>query len=1087
MDGAFCGSRPEYQSHLSMKTRLFLTGSLLAITTHLHAWPFVYRTTSVWDYAKQSEVLLFQADNDAALEVYRGGNQVMHPVVGGTGTTTALPNFDYDPYYSNWPVNFIEGNGAVGDIDGDGDIDIVRSAVVAYNGWPEPNYRMMTCLNNGAGQFTRGWHFKQITAVNGMGSRAPFVKLADLDRDGDLDLVENFPHVRVHWNPGNGDFSASITTLYSSAFNVQRLEVDDFNGDGWTDIAAFVGVLGLHPDQANWSTGRLVLLTNNGGTFSASTVMTRTPASNFSQSAISDLDNDGRPDLLACADSNASLHWLRNTGSGFEAAVNLPAPNMQYGAILASGDLDGDGKTDIVFADREHKVEWMRGTGSGAFASPVLLRNDNGTTPPICLGVDDMDRDGDPDIIYDSGWNVLENIAGHHGAAASVAAISFANPTGAVDLDTADVNSDGIDDLVVADGGGKRLLWYGGSSNGVTAPWLVSTGGLSPTSVAAGDFNRDGHADLSWTTANTISRAYSNNGSGYSWSIAGLGSMSGILGIQRADIDSDGDDDLLAHSTSTLRFYKNDGSGGGWLPENIETDQSGISAMAAGQSVPGGRMETAAIIPGAGGGFFMQFRHADPYGWSIDDGANTPAGGLSSAVIMADVTPATRGLETIFAINESTFRVTHPSSIWPAIGAAASSTVNQLAAADWNGDGWNDILCATSAGLNLYLNQRTPIWTQSTPIPLCSGTAVQDVVIMNLNGDKLPDAVIAAADGSLHQVFNESGQVQVSQSSAAVTYLVPGNTATVASITGTNRGRPAGAAPSIADTGIAPTQSLVRFLKAQWLNGSWQPGAVMTTAEVTAAVESLSFNGSASTVVPSSVNQGIFFMPVNQVTRTLLCALPGQTKSFTLSLKLKSSVTIDRFFVEHSGGSPWSPLDANGNYAAGPTAATLEGTPAIARTLIEVLSPLEAWRKDYFGQIDASGNRGNDADYDNDGVANIIEYVTGTNPAVANAAENSASQLSLIGPASNASPLKFRVSLDSDAMNDPKVKITLQLTSGLVSWITLASRTGGPSWSGLQPDFTIQQGDDKVCIFTTTYTPQNTKKCFVRMKVEEVQ
>ncbi|RYD63875.1 MAG: hypothetical protein EOP83_11075 [Verrucomicrobiaceae bacterium] len=146
---------------------------------------------------------------------------------------------------------------------------------------------------------------------------------------------------------------------------------------------------------------------------------------------------------------------------------------------------------------------------------------------------------------------------------------------------------------------------------------------------------------------------------------------------------------------------------------------------------------------------------------------------------------------------------------------------------------------------------------------------------------------------------------------------------------------------------------------------------------------------------------------------------------------------------------------------------------------------MEAWRLEYFGNIDATGKRGNDADYDGDGVANIIEYVTGTNPAVANAAENNASQLSLIGPASSASPLKFRVTLDSAAMNNPKVKITLQLTTGLVSWLSLTSRTG-VSWSGLQPDFAISQGDSTACIFTTTYTPQNTKKCFVRMKVEEV-
>jgi hypothetical protein len=1068
-----------------MKKRLILTSCLLALIAPLHAWPFTYRTTSLFDHAAQSEVILFQADNDAAQEMYRGGNQVMHPVVGSTGTVTTLPVFDYDPYFSNWPVTFVNGHGAVGDIDGDGDLDIVRSAVVAYNNNPEPNYRMMACLNNGSGQFTRGWHFKQTSPVSGMKNIGSFMKLADLDRDGDLDLIENFPHVRVHWNPGNGDFSASITTIYSSFPEVQRMEVADFNGDGWTDIAAFVGVKGLNPDQPNWTTGRLVLLTNNGGTFSAATVVTRSPGSDFSQSATADLDNDGRTDLLATSNSNAGLHWYRNTGSGFAAPVALSAPALLNSAILRSGDLDEDGKTDIVFSDNEHEVEWMRGTGSGSFAAPVTLRTENASTGPLCLGVEDIDRDGDLDIIYDAGWNVLENTAAHSSPAASVTSLTGTLPSGSVDLETTDLNGDGRDDLVVADGGGKRLLWYAGNGSGLNSAWPVSTSGIAPTSVATGDFNRDGFADLAWTTSNTISRAYSTNGTGYAWDFAGLGSMSGILGICRADMDSDGDEDLLAHSTSTLRFYKNDGSGSGWLPENIDNGYTGITAMTAGQSIRGGRQEAAMIIPSAGGGYYMHYTH-NGSSWGQDDLANTPAGGTSSSVIMADVSPGTHGLETIFAINENTFRVTHSTYNLPITGAAASNTIYQLASADWDGDGWNDILCATSVGLKLYLNQRTATWTQSAPVMLYSGLQVQDVVIMQLDGDKLPDAVIADSTGALHQILNRSGQVRITQSSLNVTPVSPGATATVVTVSGKNNGRTAGAAPSIADTYAAPTQALIRFLNAQWVNGSWQPGQVMTSAQVSAAVESVSINAGSSAATPASVVQGIFTLPLNSVTRTLLAASPGQTKTFNVSIKLKSSASIDRFFVEHSGGSAWVPLDANANFASGPSQLAIEGAPPIARTLIELLSPLELWRQTYFGLPDAGGNRGNDADFDGDGVANLVEYVMGTNPASSNGVENTANGLALLGPASQASPLRCRFSLNNAAMTNPKVRVTIEASTNLSAWAVLASRTGGGSWSGLSPDSTIVQAGLTTSEFTTPYKPQNASKCFLRMKVEEL-
>jgi hypothetical protein len=550
-------------------------------------------------------------------------------------------------------------------------------------------------------------------------------------------------------------------------------------------------------------------------------------------------------------------------------------------------------------------------------------------------------------------------------------------------------------------------------------------------------------------------------------------------------MDSDGDDDLLAHSTSTLRFYKNDGSGGGWLPENIDTGNSGITAITAGQSIRGGRHEAAAIIPSAGGGYYMHYTH-NGSSWGADDGANTPAGGVSSAVIMADVSPGTHGLETIFAINENTFRVTHSTYNLPITGAAASNTIYQLASADWDGDGWNDILCATSAGLKLYLNQRTATWTQSAPVTLYSGLSVQDVVIMHLDADGLPDAVIADSTGALHLVLNRSGQVRITQSSASVTPMSPGATATVATVSGKNNGRTAGAAPSIADTYAAPTQSLIRFLHAQWVNGSWQPGLAMTSAEVGAAVESVSINAGASAAAPVFLNQGIFTLPLNSVTRTLLAASPGQTKTFNVSLKLKSSATIDRFFVEHSGGSAWMPLDANASYVPGSSRLAIEGTPAIARTLIELMSPLEIWRQTYFGLPDAGGIRGNDADFDGDGMANLVEYVTGTNPASANGAENLANGLALLGPADQVSPLSCRLSLNNTAMANPKVRVTLQASTSLSAWTTLASRTGGGSWSGLSPDSAISQGSLTSHEFTTGYTPQNANKCFLRLTVEEL-
>ena len=63
----------------------------------------------------------------------------------------------------------------------------------------------------------------------------------------------------------------------------------------------------------------------------------------------------------------------------------------------------------------------------------------------------------------------------------------------------------------------------------------------------------------------------------------------------------------------------------------------------------------------------------------------------------------------------------------------------------------------------------------------------------------------------------------------------------------------------------------------------------------------------------------------------------------------------------------------------------LTGTTDVQRTLFNLspLTPLEVWRKFYFDTVEPTGNAANNADPDGDGVANLMEYVTGQNPTAA--------------------------------------------------------------------------------------------------------
>jgi uncharacterized repeat protein (TIGR01451 family) len=226
---------------------------------------------------------------------------------------------------------FDQATGAdAGDIDGDGDLDLVGSAFGDDD---------LAWARNVSGDGSSWMPTTIATTFDG----ASTVKLADVDTDGDLDLVATAElGDAVSWFENTaGDGSAwtehSIATAIDGARGAQ---VTDFDQDGDWDVA--VG-------QAN-GTGRVIVYLNeppgNGTSWSTLTVDDAFAGAALVSAA--DVDGDGRPDILAAAETDGDLQWFRNGGG----QVALPTVNSSPGALgnsvtddLLRVDLRHNGRT----------------------------------------------------------------------------------------------------------------------------------------------------------------------------------------------------------------------------------------------------------------------------------------------------------------------------------------------------------------------------------------------------------------------------------------------------------------------------------------------------------------------------------------------------------------------------------------------------------------------------------------------------------------------------------------------------------------------------------------------------------------------
>ncbi|MFD7716275.1 FG-GAP repeat domain-containing protein [Streptomyces sp. NPDC059814] len=113
-----------------------------------------------------------------------------------------------------------------------------------------------------------------------------------------------------------------------------------------------------------------------------------------------DVTGDGRADLLTRSASTGKLYVYANNGAGGFKARSLTGSGFGgYKRLIAAGDLDGDGKNDLLALDASNELWRFRGTGAGTFRPRSLVFKDWGTSYKDVVGGLDLSGDGRPDLV----------------------------------------------------------------------------------------------------------------------------------------------------------------------------------------------------------------------------------------------------------------------------------------------------------------------------------------------------------------------------------------------------------------------------------------------------------------------------------------------------------------------------------------------------------------------------------------------------------------------------------------------------------------------------------------------------------------
>ncbi len=351
--------------------------------------------------------------------------------------------------------------GAWADVDGDGWIDMVvangndmaRQAVVIYH-------------NNGDGTLPPSptW---QSNDQNYHGH----LDVGDIDGDGLVDVAVgvyigdggfSYPgFVKVYLNDGAGGFSALPDWRPAADFYCFSVALGDADGDGDLDLACACG------DDYYNHYERQKIFFNNDGTLETTPSWTSDEVDVALDVFWDDVDDDGDMDVAFCG-SSTPMRVYRNdqtTGGGIATTATWENTDLpQYGNTTAFGDWNGDGFPELAVADNDQlggpgQFKVYANSGGTLGSTPAWTSSTGGYGSHVSWI--DLDLDGDRDLAAGRWWGAAQIYENTGGTLTTSAVWNSATESVIENMFWGDVDNDALhpDGVTMASGDGNRTFF----------------------------------------------------------------------------------------------------------------------------------------------------------------------------------------------------------------------------------------------------------------------------------------------------------------------------------------------------------------------------------------------------------------------------------------------------------------------------------------------------------------------------------------------------------------------------------------------------------------------------------------------------